>query len=62
MNIFLLMSVKVNSSDQYVSIWGKVKQGFIHAYEEHHNDVDWVLKADDDTFFVMENLRFLLGK
>ena len=45
----------------YDHIWGKTKYGFKRAYEEFYDKVDWVMKADDDTYVVLENLRFLLS-
>merc|ERR1712106_448440 len=47
--------------DSYNKIWGKTKFGFKTAYEKYYNKVDWVMKADDDTYVIVENLRYLLG-
>lgn len=30
-------------------LWGKVKEGFLYAYENYYNEADWFLKADDDS-------------
>lgn len=30
-------------------LWGKVKEGFLYAYENLYEDGDWFLKADDDS-------------
>ncbi|XP_047490544.1 glycoprotein-N-acetylgalactosamine 3-beta-galactosyltransferase 1-like isoform X2 [Penaeus chinensis] len=43
----------------YQELWGKVTQGFEWAYRNRH-DFDWVVKADDDTFLVVENLQAAL--
>ncbi|KAF6200235.1 hypothetical protein GE061_006538 [Apolygus lucorum] len=47
--------------DTYNKLWEKVTYGMAHAYSKYF-DFDWFLKADDDTYVVMENLRkFLSG-
>lgn len=40
----------------------KVKFALNHIYEHYIDEFDWLLKADDDTYIIMENLRFLLQK
>lgn len=50
----------VNVTEDRRYLWGKTKQGLQQIYENYGNDYDWFLKADDDTWIFMENLRKFL--
>jgi glycoprotein-N-acetylgalactosamine 3-beta-galactosyltransferase len=40
--------------------WSRLREAISYIYKHHVNDFDWILKANDNTFIVMENLRWLL--
>ena len=42
------------------TLWGKTKEMFLQT-EHLATNYDWVLKADDDTFIFMENLKAMLS-
>ena len=39
----------------------KTMIGFRTAYQEYNSDIDWFFKADDDTYVIVENLRYVLS-
>lgn len=52
--------LQVNVTEDRLHLWGKTKLGLQKVYENYGNDFDWFLKADDDTWIFMENLRHFL--
>lgn len=42
-------------------LYWKTIRAFHYALEHHGNQADWFLKADDDTFVVVDNLRWILS-
>ncbi|XP_022219639.2 glycoprotein-N-acetylgalactosamine 3-beta-galactosyltransferase 1-like [Drosophila obscura] len=55
-----LGAIDVGVPEDRKNLYAKVRAGFEYAYKHHGEDYDWFLKADDDTFVIMENLRYFL--
>ncbi|XP_074532959.1 glycoprotein-N-acetylgalactosamine 3-beta-galactosyltransferase 1-B [Halichoeres trimaculatus] len=42
-------------------LYWKTIKAFHYAYEHHFDEADWFLKADDDTYVIVDNLRLVLA-
>lgn len=54
-------TVGLNVTEGYKTLSWKTIRALQYIYQKHLDQAEWFLKADDDTFVVVENLRFILS-
>ena len=50
-----------NLTAGYDHLTQKVTLAFLYAYEHYFTDFDWFVKADDDTYLIVEHLKMFLS-
>ncbi|KAL7891401.1 hypothetical protein AOLI_G00008770 [Acnodon oligacanthus] len=54
-------AVGLNTKEGRDQLYWKTIRAFHYALEKHGDDADWFLKADDDTYVIVDNLRWVLS-
>ncbi|XP_026851701.1 glycoprotein-N-acetylgalactosamine 3-beta-galactosyltransferase 1-B [Electrophorus electricus] len=54
-------AVGLNTKEGRDQLYWKTIRAFHYALQKHGEEADWFLKADDDTYVVVDNLRWMLA-
>jgi glycoprotein-N-acetylgalactosamine 3-beta-galactosyltransferase len=54
--------VAMKSESSYLGLWGKLNETMQYVWDHYRDEgYDWVFKADDDTYLIVENLKEYLS-
>ncbi|XP_053614042.1 glycoprotein-N-acetylgalactosamine 3-beta-galactosyltransferase 1-like isoform X2 [Plodia interpunctella] len=56
-----LPTVNLGSKENKSLIWGKTQEALMYIYKNYLNQAEWFLKADDETYVIVENLKYMLN-
>ncbi|XP_022695748.1 glycoprotein-N-acetylgalactosamine 3-beta-galactosyltransferase 1-like isoform X3 [Varroa jacobsoni] len=60
-NLTNVVALKMDAEDRE-HLWQKTKLAFEYVHKHYRDMADWFLKADDDTYVIVENLRYFLSR
>ena len=53
--------INIHLDESRNNLMKKIKSAYKYVYDNFIDDFDWMFKADDDTYAILENMRFLLS-
>ena len=56
---FPTINIKVPTGRAHLT--AKTMKAFDYVYKHHYDDADWFMKVDDDTYVIVDNLRYFLS-